>query len=647
MKILPFSLIFFVLTACASASLAAPPGDETLLAAREAFRLGDRQRLTRLVGELSGHELAPYGEYWSLRLRIDEPGIDEEVRTLLARETGSWLAERLRSDWLAALARRGDWSGVLAEYALLQQPELDSRCLHWRARWLLRADTGVLDEARPLWFERADLPDSCLPVMEALVAGGRLDLDDAWARLRLLLAGKKLAQAKLFSRYLPQGHEPDGKLIDTIADNPARYLAHLTPGFAASRTGREMALYALARLARSDPAASARQLIAIENRLTREERAYAWGQVATAAAQRHLPEALSWFASAGKLDEFQQAWQARAALRAQRWPQLAQIIEAMPTTLAGRPEWIYWLARARAAQGRGGEARRLYRQIAGQPDFYGQLASEALGEPLLLPARARPASAEEMEAARQHPGLRRALAFYRLQLRFEAAREWNWSVRGMNDRQLLAAAELARRHENFDRAISTADRTVGEHDFVLRFPTPFRDQVEARAVDLGLDLAWIYGLMRQESRFILDARSSAGAQGLMQLMPATARWVAGKIGMRDFHPKRVSEMDVNVTLGTQYMKMVLDGLDDHPVLASAAYNAGPARARRWRADGPLEGAIYAETIPFDETRDYVKKVMSNAVWYGALLEGTPQSLRGRLGVVRGIGQGERGVDNLP
>ena len=149
----------------------------------------------------------------------------------------------------------------------------------------------------------------------------------------------------------------------------------------------------------------------------------------------------------------------------------------------------------------------------------------------------------------------------------------------------------------------------------------------------SLDDAWVYGLMRQESRFVTNAKSSAGASGLMQLMPATAKWVARKIGLKDFHQGQVNDTETNLLLGTTYMRMVMESLDNHPVLASAAYNAGPGRARKWRADRPLEGAIYAETIPFNETRDYVKKVMSNSVYYSALFDGKPQSIKSRLGVI--------------
>jgi soluble lytic murein transglycosylase len=183
--------------------------------------------------------------------------------------------------------------------------------------------------------------------------------------------------------------------------------------------------------------------------------------------------------------------------------------------------------------------------------------------------------------------------------------------------------------------INTSDRTQREFDFTQRFPSPFRAAMAQYAAPLGLDENWIYGLIRQESRFIMDARSSVGASGLMQLMPATARYVARKMNVPNFTPARVNDLEINLQLGTGYLKMVLDDLDGSMVLATAAYNAGPGRPRSWRASlaGPVEGAIFAETIPFNETRDYVKKVLSNSVYYAALSEARAQSLKARLGVI--------------
>jgi len=233
----------------------------------------------------------------------------------------------------------------------------------------------------------------------------------------------------------------------------------------------------------------------------------------------------------------------------------------------------------------------------------------------------------------QVPGVQRALILYRLNLRAEANREWLWAIRNFNDRQLITAADFAARNQIYDRAINTAERTVELHDFSLRYLAPFREVLKTRATEMDLDEAWVYGLIRQESRFIADVRSHAGASGLMQLMPGTARWVAKKLGLKDWRWSEVNDLDTNVSLGTWYLRHVYDALDGYPVLASAAYNAGPGRARAWRTAGPMEGAVYAETIPFNETRDYVQKVMANAVYYSHVLGQPVQTLKQRLGTI--------------
>jgi len=306
----------------------------------------------------------------------------------------------------------------------------------------------------------------------------------------------------------------------------------------------------------------------------------------------------------------------------------------MPEALAARPEWIYWEGRARSATGHVDQAHAQYRRIADEPSFYGLLAAEELGQPHRLPPQAAAPTADEMRRAEQLPSIVRALKLFELDLRTEGVREWNWAIREADDRTLLAVANVAMRYELWDRAINTADRTVAEHDYALRYLAPMRAAVEPQVHARSLDLAWVYGLMRQESRFVVRARSSAGAQGLMQVMPATAQWVAKKIGLNGFRPSQIAETDTNVLLGTSYMRLVLDSLDDHPVLASAGYNAGPGRAKKWRAAKPIEGAVYAETIPFSETRDYVKKVMTNAVMYGLVFGTREPGLKQRLGTIQ-------------
>ena len=263
--------------------------------------------------------------------------------------------------------------------------------------------------------------------------------------------------------------------------------------------------------------------------------------------------------------------------------------------------------------------------LGGQISFYGKLAAEELGGRWTLPQTPQPLTAVERDVARELPGLSRALRLIDIGLRNEGVREWNFTLRGMHDRELLAAAQWACERQVWDRCINTSERTRVEIDLAQRFPTPYRDQVLARARDAGVDEAFMFGLIRQESRFIVDARSQVGASGLMQVMPATARWTAGKIGL-PFRPDMINDRDVNLRLGASYLRIVLDDFGGSQAMAAAAYNAGPGRPRRWREGATLEPAAWAEGIPFAETRDYVKKVLSNAVVYSALLARGPTAV---------------------
>ena len=285
--------------------------------------------------------------------------------------------------------------------------------------------------------------------------------------------------------------------------------------------------------------------------------------------------------------------------------------------------------------------------IAGVRGFYEQLALEELGRKVVAPARPPAPTPEEMEAARRNPSLQRALYAIGMGLRSEGVREWNYATSLVNaqgqaglmsDRELLAAAQLACENQVWDRCINTSERTRQVIDFEQRFPMPHKDAVIARTRQINLDPAYVYGLIRQESRFITDARSGVGASGLMQVMPATAKWTARKIGLTGFTPDQITDRDTNIAIGTGYLKLVLDSFEGSMPLAAAAYNAGPSRSRRWRAPndgtGPvLEAAIWAENVPFNETRDYVKKVLSNTTNYAALITGQPQSLKAKLGMV--------------
>lgn len=619
--------------------------DAIFLSARDAYRANEQVKLARLEKAFSGQILSPWVSYWLLKERLEE-GNDDGIPSFLTRHEGQYLAEKLRTDWLRHLAKHQNWPVFQEELPKLQTPlERDLIC-HVLQERMARETTFPLTEARELWLAGEELPEACMPLMKRLIDEQHLSQEDFWMRLRRLFLSGNIKAVKT---ALPVSGTAVSKTIDTVHASPTKHLAKLPRNFDDSRFEREMALFAIMRLAKSDPAEAATHWQSLETNFSETDRAWGWGILAWQAARSHLPQALTWYAAAHDtpLSSDQMAWHARAALRAGNWLVVEHAIARMPKALASQSVWIFWKARALENRGQLAEAQGLYRKIADQSNFYGNLSAEHLGQMIDIPPACRPPSTLEMAQIATHPGIARSLALIRLDMRAEGLREWAWSLRNMNDRQLLATAQLAQRHDIIDRAIHTADKTLVEHDFQLRYPMPFRDQVESYAQRLLLDPSWVYGLIRQESRFISHARSSVGAQGLMQIMPKTAKWMAKKTGVSGFRLASLGNTDTNVKLGTSYLKTVLDALDHHPVLATAAYNAGPGRARKWRAAWPLEGAIYAETIPFEETRDYVKKVMSNAVYYAALSEGKPQSLKARLGIIRPQGMGDETAEYLP
>jgi soluble lytic murein transglycosylase len=433
--------------------------------------------------------------------------------------------------------------------------------------------------------------------------------------------------------------------VRLIHGAPAKYLDKRI--IAITRNRKELAVLALIRLAASDPDKAAQLLDQRwEIQLSAEERNWTWAVIGKQAAQKLQDNASSYFAKVRKdsdLNDDLLGWKVRAALRMGQWKQVLSATQAMSPEARKDSTWTYWQARALIAtagkdENAKQEAQSLLRSVASVRGFYEQLALEELGQSITVPDRPTALTAQEKTAAQSNPGLQRALYAISIGLRSEGNREWNYSTNlhspgGMNDRELLAAADLACQRQVWDRCINTSERTKDVIDFDQRFPMPLRDIVVRRANDIQLDPAYVYGLIRQESRFIMDARSHVGASGLMQVMPATAKWTAKKIGMNGFTPDQITDKEVNVAIGTGYLKLVLSDFEGSMAMAAAAYNAGPSRPRNWRNGPVLEAAIWAENVPFHETRDYVKKVLSNTTNYAAILTRQPQSLKSRLGQV--------------
>jgi soluble lytic murein transglycosylase len=626
-------------------------GDSLILEMNNAFRRGDKNRLAQLLPQARGHALEPWAAYWELKARLNEAS-PQEVQGFMARYAGSYQEDRMRNDWLLLLGQRRDWAGFSAEYPNFRMnDDREVRCYALLVEHVKNPamDPALSNEVRTNWQTQRDAGDGCRAAAERLVGAQNLTPQDVWHKARLALEANRPAAA----RDAVQIIAPEAMaLVAELNSNPARFLTEKQ--LALRKVRKELITLALVKLAASDTEAAAAQMEgkwAVQ--LTAEERNWVWGLIGKRVAMRMgtqpASDAMMYFARISKdsdLTDDTLAWKARAALRAgsqPNWKQVLEAVNAMSDEARKDPTWRYWKARALLATAPGdaaerAEAQALLQSIASVRGFYEQLALEDLGQKITVPPKPAPLSTAEKENARLNPGLNRGAYAIGMGLRSEGVREWNYSTNlhqrgGMGERELLAAAQLACDRQIWDRCINTSERTTNETDFEQRFPMPFREAVVKRSQAISLDPAYVYGLIRQESRFIMDARSGVGASGLMQVMPATARWTARKIGMEGFSPEQINDRDTNITIGTAYLKLALDDLNGSMPMAAAAYNAGPGRPRTWRNGPVLDAAIWAENVPFNETRDYVKKVLSNATNYAAILTGQPQSLKARLGRV--------------
>jgi soluble lytic murein transglycosylase len=630
-------LLFVSLVSPAQAS-----NESLFQTAREAYQKGQGSRFEKAAERFpDDHPLTPYLQYWRLKLDQAPPA---RARSFIERYPDTPLAARLRAEQAREAGKREDWPAFREQMRSVSAPDQDLQCLELRARQAETPPRPTDAEALALWRTARDLPTACDPLFAGLAERGLLTLEDRLLRLRLALDAGNLRLAREVDARLPE----DQRMEPGVLAQASKHAGDIVAAPGERRGQREAALYALTQLAKNDPAQAAALWEQHHGQYSEAEQRYGWGQVALHAARKHDPKALEWFVRAGPArSDLQAQWRARAYLRAGRWIEVYNAIESMSPELREEAAWRYWKARSLKALNAAYPANQLFTRLSREIGYYGLLATEELPPRLEARPQDHRVSPEELEAAKAHPGLKRALLLRDWGDAANALEEWNFALRSMTDHQLLAAAELALREKWHDRAIVTASQTKEVHSLDLRFISPFRDLASAYAQENGLDEAWVYGLMRQESRFVEHARSVVGARGLMQIMPATAKWIAKQLGLsRNAHAK-VGEPETNIRFGTYYLKRIYDSLEKSPVMASAGYNAGPMRARKWQADTPLEGAVYVESIPFSETRDYVKKVLANAMYYRIRFGGEARALKERLGVVPARGAPlPEGVDEM-
>lgn len=619
--------------------------------AREAYVAKNEAALTQDVNQLKAQQyvLAPYADYWLMLLKMDQAR-DEEIQNFLVQYEDMPFAERVRGEWLKKLAKDENWVPFFDEYAKFRRDDTAVYCYAMQGHLQL-ADSDVSTKIKTLWLTTSDLPSSCNPLFDAMQASGVLTAEDIWLRIRMALFEGKLGLAKSIVTRLPDASDVNLKLLDNAYQSPQSLLENKpiivktggkknTVNLSASfktRYGIEVNLYAIDRLARTNVDTAVAVFERLADKLSDDNRAVAWGRIAYHAARAHHPKALEYYALAKGvvLDKEQLAWKVRAGLRVADWKAVQDATSAMRTPQVEEGAWRYWKARALKELNQQVEANAIFGPLSKERHYYGWLAAEELESVIGNVIEQYTVSDIEVTAIASHPAIKRALELQDMDMRWEAKAEWVWATRGFDDKQLLAAAEYAARQKWYDIAITTAENTKHLHDFNLRYPTPYRDLFRAAARNENIDEAWIYGLTRQESRFMHYAKSGVGAAGLMQIMPATAKWAAKRMGLTSYSQDKIHDLPTNVGIGTYYMRYALEQMDGQAVMATAAYNAGPSRAKRWVASEPLEAAVYIETIPFAETRNYVQKVMANAQMYAPRLGTGVQSMKARMGIIPG------------
>lgn len=617
---------------------------------KSAYVDGAYDKFNRLAAQMPEKSVfRPYVDIWQFRFfqkgaekkfSAGETAWDKaQILPVLSRNESSWPAETLRRDWLEQLATTAQWDEYASQRKQLRyRPNQGVEC----ADLMYATEQGQLVRYKLNAVLNAEkrLPRTCRVLLEKLYKAGSVSAQDLDRHVLQLVANNQIGDAGQFVNDL--SNTPWGR---TIASSTLRQAASKPTKFLKSKVAlNDTDLYltsALARRAVEDYKDVADLLEGkFAGKLSPSSEQWLWAHIGYRAGLVWDRNALSYFkrSNPGLMSQEQQEWKVRSALLLEDWPAVLEATNEMNPELKEDRAWVYWRGRALANAGKVVEARQEWLKASNPFSFYGKLAHEELGNVLTAPKRPELLTAAELDGAKKNPGLERALALYDAGLKTDGFWEFNLQIAQMNDRELMAAATWAERNQLYDRAIAAADRTVIEHDLSLRYLTPFRSNMQAKTMEIGVDESWVYGLIRQESRFVTVARSGVGASGLMQVMPATAKYVARKIGMSDFKSADVTEIETNLTLGTNYLKMVFEQHDRSPVLASAGYNAGPSRPALWKrrlGDRTVEGAIFAELIPFEETRGYVKNVMSNTVGYSLLLNNASTPLKQRLGMIYG------------
>ena len=566
-----------------------------------------RSRGERLRRDRGEYPLFPYVE------RVAR----SDVEAFLRRNDGEPVTFRLRRKWLIRLAQRREWRKFIEWYP--EDPSVELQCHYARAMLETGDEDGALAEAERLWLSGKSRPKACDPVFAAWLASDRFVPEAAWERIGLAMERGSVRLARYLERFLDPADRRLAAAWRAIHKNPGR-VAKVSLEGDPSKVEAVLA-HGLERLARFDPAAAVKALASVEGRtgLGETARAGVVRRIGLSFASEHDPRAIEWLRSvdAAHADKHALRWRVAAAAFHSRWNEVIEGVASMPDAERTRERWQFWRARALEATEGFDRAREEYESLAQERDFYGFLAADRLGAAYRFNHRRLEFAPGEVEHVAAMAPVQRALELLRLGRRVDARREWHALVQGLDEKELRAASWIAQCRDWHGRAILTIARTPEQDDLELRFPVAYRDVVEPAARRWNLSPATVYAIIRQESAFMPDARSPAGALGLMQLMPRTGRTVMRSTGRKWRGKRQLLAPELNVELGTRYFRSVLARMGGHHALAAASYNAGPSRVRGWLPEtGGVDVVAWIDNIPFTETRRYVRRLLA----YGAIYE---------------------------
>jgi len=598
--------------------------------AEQALKQRHYQNFQQLMQQLQDYPLYPYLQYKQLKRQLDSSS-QQQIEAFLNANDDSIIGDRFRTYLLRYYARHGRWNDFIDSYQNLGSTNL--YCKYLGA--LLRTDKRqqALAQVKDLWLVGQSQPRACDGVFDAWEQAGYLTEALIWQRIELAMTRGRTQLARHIAAKLPLSDRQVVYLWSQIyrkpeLSMPARRLDH-HPMAATIR------LHAVKRLAVRD----VDKAVALWNRMqqqhefTRQQLNDVRRSIGLSMAQNHHQDAIYWLSRVepGYGDKDTQEWLIRSAIRQGDWPLVTRAIEQLPLAHQANLRWQFWWAYAHEQLGDYNDAEGIYHYLSEHRSYYGFLAADRLNLPYAFQNRPLDIEDRELASISRYPEVQRARELFKLGKIIDARREWRRLTQSLSNRGKLAASQLAHTWGWHDRAIITMGKTDYRDDIALRFPLPMKDKVETYSQQQSVETAWTYAIIRRESAFMTDARSSQGALGLMQIMPRTARHIAHTMKLRYQGRHSLLRSDTNLKLGTGYLGQMLKRLDSQAVLATAAYNAGPHRVEAWLPENqPMDAIRWVETIPFNETREYVSNVLAYTIIYQHIMSDSYTRLAQRM-----------------